>query len=157
MTTEHPAREDAQPAVARIVVGFDASPGAVAALHWAVAEAALRSARVEVVYAWQYPGLAFPEDPRPPAPDALPADVAEGLREAFAPAATPPLGCRTVEGHPGSGLVQAAAGAELLVLGVRRHHLLGAMAVGSVSQHCAAHAPCPVVLVRPPDRAGGPG
>lgn len=39
----------------RIVVGVDSSQGARAALEWALAEARLRGATVEVVHAWHAP------------------------------------------------------------------------------------------------------
>ncbi len=45
-----------------------------------------------------------------------------------------------------SALVQASSGAELLVLGSR--HLTGALAHRSVSEHVAAQARCPVLVVR---------
>jgi nucleotide-binding universal stress UspA family protein len=46
--------------VARIVVGVDASPGARRALAWAAAEARLRGAVLQVVYAYQAQHLAAP-------------------------------------------------------------------------------------------------
>ncbi|MGH8964380.1 MAG: universal stress protein [Actinomycetes bacterium] len=46
-------------------------------------------------------------------------------------------------------LLQAAEGSELLVVGSRRHgKILGAL-LGSVSQYVAAHAACPVVVIKP--------
>jgi len=42
------------PPAGRIVVGVDGSPGAQAALRWALQEARLRSAPVHVVLAWRY-------------------------------------------------------------------------------------------------------
>jgi nucleotide-binding universal stress UspA family protein len=41
-----------------IVVGLDDDPGAAAALRWAVAEARLRAARVQAVYAYNEPVVA---------------------------------------------------------------------------------------------------
>ena len=136
-----------------VVVGFDGSPGAVAAARWAAAEAALRRVDLHVVHLWQYPGLAFPhDDPRPPSPHTLPAPLEDLL--------TPVLGDHpglrvrraTIEADPGHGLVQAAAAADLLVVGRTRHHL-EVLALGSVSRHCALHATCPVVTVPPPPDA----
>lgn len=40
----------------RIVVGVDDSPQAAAALRWAITEARLRHAALEVVHAWLVPG-----------------------------------------------------------------------------------------------------
>ncbi len=46
--------------MARIVVGVDASPGALAALTWAAEEARLRLASLEVVHAYHGQALAAP-------------------------------------------------------------------------------------------------
>ena len=40
-----------------------------------------------------------------------------------------------------------AAGAELLVVGSRGHGAFAGMLLGSISQHCTQHAPCPVIVV----------
>jgi nucleotide-binding universal stress UspA family protein len=56
---------------------------------------------------------------------------------------------RTVTmGHPAKVLLDAAEGADLLVVGSRGHGGFAGMLLGSVSQHVVAHAPCPVVVVR---------
>jgi nucleotide-binding universal stress UspA family protein len=44
-------------------------------------------------------------------------------------------------------LLHAAAGAGLLVVGSRGHGTFAGIMLGSVSQHCVQHAPCPVVVV----------
>jgi nucleotide-binding universal stress UspA family protein len=45
-------------------------------------------------------------------------------------------------------LVDAARDADLLVVGSRALGGLGALLLRSVSQHCAQHAPCPVMIHR---------
>ena len=53
-----------------------------------------------------------------------------------------------VEGRVAHALVQAAKGADLLVVGNRGRGGFGGVLLGSVSFHCVSHAPCPVVVVR---------
>jgi nucleotide-binding universal stress UspA family protein len=52
-----------------------------------------------------------------------------------------------VEGHPAQVPLRAAGGAQLLVVGSRGHGTFAGIMLGSVSQHCVQHAPCPVVVV----------
>src|ERR1022692_3459788 len=52
------------------------------------------------------------------------------------------------EGNAAQVLRDAAKGADLLVVGSRGHgEFVGAL-LGSVSQQCVHHAPCPVVVIR---------
>jgi Universal stress protein family len=55
---------------------------------------------------------------------------------------------RVVKGQAGQVLVDAAEGADLLVVGGRGHGGLAGAVPGSVSRFCAHHAPCPVVIMR---------
>lgn len=55
---------------------------------------------------------------------------------------------RLVPGNPADVLIDAARGAELLVVGSRGHGTFARALLGSVSERCAMHAPCPVVIVR---------
>ncbi len=52
------------------------------------------------------------------------------------------------EGNAAQVLLEAADGADLLVVGSRGHGGFAEALLGSVSQHCVHHAPCPVVIVR---------
>ena len=49
-----------------------------------------------------------------------------------------------------------AAGADLLVVGSRSRGTLPGMLLGSVALHCAVHAPCPVMVVRPEPKPARP-
>jgi nucleotide-binding universal stress UspA family protein len=55
---------------------------------------------------------------------------------------------RVAEGRAALVLVDAAEGAELLVVGSRGHAGLAEALLGSVGQYCVHHAPCPVVIMR---------
>jgi nucleotide-binding universal stress UspA family protein len=138
--------------MARIVVGVDGSEESKAALRWAVGEARLRGASVRAVYAWSLPyvaaapGLVVPQG-----------DVADFRRdgEEMLDALVAEVGNAgvdvervAVEGGPAHVLVEAAEGADLLVVGSRGHGGFAGLLLGSVSQQVAHHAPCPVVIVR---------
>lgn len=53
-------------------------------------------------------------------------------------------------------LLDASAGAELLVVGNRGHGGFVGALLGSVSQHCLHQATCPVVVVRGAQRPSAP-
>jgi nucleotide-binding universal stress UspA family protein len=57
-----------------------------------------------------------------------------------------------VEGAPAPVLLEAAKGADLLVVGMRGHGGFVGLLLGSVSQQCAHHAPCPIAIVPPAKR-----
>ena len=138
---------------ARIVVGVDGSEPAARALRWALAEARLRGSSVRVVHAWEYPyvggGLAGI-----PIPGGMTEGIAEGaahtLDRAVADQSTDGVDVeRTlVRGPAVQALLDAAEGADLLVVGSRGHGGFAGLLLGSVSQQCAHHASCPVVIVR---------
>jgi len=52
------------------------------------------------------------------------------------------------EGSAARVLIDAVGEADLLVVGSRGHGGFTNLLLGSVSQQCAQHAPCPVVIVR---------
>jgi nucleotide-binding universal stress UspA family protein len=134
----------------RIVVGVDGSDEAITALEWALDEGRLRGAEVEVIHAFYlFPDLselaALSEQPD------MVAQAEELLRKAVEPAlATRPgvkVTTRAVQGPPARTLLDAAAGADLLVVGSRGRGGFAGLMLGSVSQQCVHHAPCPVVVV----------
>lgn len=55
---------------------------------------------------------------------------------------------RLVKGHPVEVLLSEAEGAKALVVGSRGMGGFRRTLLGSVSQQCALHATCPVVIVR---------
>jgi nucleotide-binding universal stress UspA family protein len=133
------------------VVGVDGSPPSLLALEWAARQAGLTNATLEVVTTWEWQNsigwtLPFPAD-YDPATDARKVldDILEKLYVAH-----PDLMVRSivVEGHPSPVLVEASRGADLLVVGNRGHGEFSGMLLGSVSEFCAAHAHCPVLVFR---------
>jgi nucleotide-binding universal stress UspA family protein len=139
----------------RIVVGVDGSEGASHALRWAYNEAFLRHASLEIIEAWHHPYMA---DMSGMAAAAVHADDLENANrdslDRFVDEAGPwpaevAATRRVVEGGAAGALVDAATGADLLVVGSRGRGGFGGLLLGSVSQQCAHHAPCPVVIVPP--------
>jgi nucleotide-binding universal stress UspA family protein len=139
----------------RIVVGVDSSQGSRAALRWALAQGRLTGATVEAVTAWQNPvvyGYAYGWIPTLSDADSIPAYAEKALAETVADVMGTqgqPVDIRTTvaEGPAPQVLLAAATGADLLVVGSRGHGAFAGMLLGSVSQHCAQHAPCAVVVI----------
>jgi nucleotide-binding universal stress UspA family protein len=139
----------------RIVVGVDGSEPSRDALAWAVTQAGLTGATVEAVIAWHYPYLAAGYGWAPLAVIQAPewaADaeklVTDVVNSVVDPAVSVPVTARAAEGSPAGVLLDAARGAQLLVVGSRGLGGFTEALLGSVSQHCVHHAPCPVVIIR---------
>jgi len=149
-------RKDRRGPTGRIVVGIDGSPESMLALRWALAEAKLRGVALRVVHTWAYPYIAA-GPALDPVLDADIIDNAERVAEGVARSQLDELGDARVgvdiersivEGAPAPALLEAAEGADLLVVGSRGRGGFTGLLLGSVSQQCAHHAPCPVVIVR---------
>ena len=146
--------------MARIVVGVDGSDQSCEALRWARDEARMRQATLEAVCSFHLPsgwlgmgGTTGATMATPPAVDELSDHAGEILRQIVPAVCGQDDGVevvmRSVPGHPGEVLVEASEGADLLVVGTRGHGDIGSVLLGSVATHCAHHAHCPVVVVRP--------
>ncbi|MFF7209256.1 universal stress protein [Streptomyces sp. NPDC008238] len=143
----------------RVVVGLSGSPGSLAALHRAVAEARSRSAGLLAVLAWEPPPeeFGYRRVPLPPRPFDWEQEARQRLRaaleEAFGAGAAPGLPdfrAGTGRGPAGHVLVEAAArGDDLLVVGTGSRGLLPRALRTSVARYCVAHAACPVLAVPP--------
>jgi len=137
----------------RIVVGVDGSAPSKAALAWAVRQARLTGAAVEAIIAWQYPatyGYTMPAAPEVNYNfEEIAAEVvANTIAEVGGQGEPVKISSRVVEGNAAQALLDASAGAELLVVGSRGHGGFVEALLGSVSQHCVHHATCPVVVIR---------
>jgi nucleotide-binding universal stress UspA family protein len=141
--------------MSRIVVGVDASDHAKRALAWAVAEARLREAELELVHAVHQPDIAAMPAVLPmPSHEDLVAAGEKLLEELLAEQDVAGIEVhRTVRSGGAAGvLCQAARDADLAVVGARGLGGFRGLLLGSVTQQVVAHASCPVVVVVPEDR-----
>jgi nucleotide-binding universal stress UspA family protein len=141
----------------RVIVGVDGSETARRAVRWAAREAKLRGMKLELVSAWEIPtysyvsGYGFPaisEEMTKSLTARAEGHLAEALDEARAEAREVQIETIAAEGQPAKVLVEVAKGANLLVVGSRGLGGFRELLLGSVSQQCAQHATCPVVIVR---------
>ena len=144
----------------RIVVGVDGSDGAQRALEWALEEARRRGAVLHVVTAWLHtPVVGFPEAVTLASlSDEIEADTRATADAALAKAAVAVTGSETpgVEvvmdvrrDPPVHALLDAAREATMLVVGSRGLGGFRGLLLGSISQQCAHHSSCAVVIVPP--------
>jgi nucleotide-binding universal stress UspA family protein len=152
--------------MARIAFGVDGSDASKDALRWAIDEGRLRKATVDAVYAWQVPIM--PPDVGPslaPSASALEMTalfpkleesarllVEDVVREVAGDQPDVEVRAVPVEGPPANALLDAAQGADLLVVGSRGHGHFKGMLLGSTSLHIVQHSPCPVVVLRHHDK-----
>ncbi len=140
-----------------IVVGVDGSAGSSAALEYALADAARRSSPLHVLAAapptdyWErvygFDGPPPPEDSRQRVEEQVRRQL-EGVLAAW-PGGSPEVrvDVRVRTGAPGPVLVEAAEGADELVVGHRGRGAAASALLGSVGLHCVLHASCPVTVV----------
>jgi nucleotide-binding universal stress UspA family protein len=140
-----------------VVVGVDGSEQSRQALEFAAEDARRRGASLRVVTAYDategewlvaHGGPPLDADARHTVVDnAVDAIVTEVLG---AGAAVPSVQVSVLPGPAAAVLVREAAGADLLVVGSRGLGGFRGLALGSVSQQCVLHAPCPVTVVHQP-------
>jgi nucleotide-binding universal stress UspA family protein len=144
-----------------IVVGVDGSGESQQALRWGVAEARLRDVPLRVAHAWTFGyGVGLTNTYA-----AMGATGVQAIEPSDLHRAAEHLLDRTItesgvdldglevervvaEGGPASVLLDLVTPPDLLVVGSRGHGGFTSLLLGSVSQQCAHHAPCPVVIVR---------
>ncbi|MFI9103033.1 universal stress protein [Streptomyces fildesensis] len=139
----------------RVVVGVDGSECSKSALKWAMTYARMTDATVEAITTWQNPDTyvySYGWAPGLIDISEIPASIRKNLDAAIADVSGQferpvEVLARVVEGHPAEVLLEAAVGAQLLTVGSRGHGTFAGILLGSVSQHCVQHAPCPVVVV----------
>ena len=137
-----------------IVVGVDGSPSSRKALVWAAAEAADHSADLVVLNVWEHTllppaGSVSVSERYVPDPSQRTAeDLVDEIKQALGEDPPVPVQPRVKQGNPAKVLIEESEGADLLVVGTRGHGGFRGLVLGSVSQHVAAYAECPVTVVR---------
>ena len=138
-----------------LVAAADGSDESLQAVEWAAREAVLRGAPLRIVAAASRPPRLLDLMARPDS-DYVAGLIREECDRALAAAAAraaevaPGLQVDTVPlaGPPAQAVTESGSGASMLVLGAHGTGALGSIALGSVSWNAAAHASCPVVIVR---------
>lgn len=134
---------------ARIVVGVDGSEHSLAALREADRLATALHAQLEVITCWIVPvgwidaGWIDDSGPGKEAQEIQDAALANAFGDSLPDRVTRTL----VQGQPHKTLINAAATADMVVVGSRGHGGFVGLLLGSVSTAVAAHASCPVLVV----------
>ncbi|SBT38783.1 universal stress protein [Micromonospora narathiwatensis] len=140
----------------QILVGYDGSTDAKVALNWALDEAGRSGRPVRLAYVFEWLTVAGWVGPGV-APGIWPDETArrqveELVRSAAANAAADRPGLtvhgEVFDGPPALVLQERSTEAGMLVLGSRGHGGFGGLLAGSTAVSVAAHAHCPVVVVR---------
>ena len=142
----------------KIVLGFDDSPHAQAALRWIRQQRWPDKAKVVVVSAVRAPVTAYAEVYAPAVP--FPVEVVEELtrhHEELTMRAEQELReagfdttAKVLQGDPREMIVDIARAehADLVVVGSHGRTGLSKLVLGSVASHVVAHAPCNVLVVK---------
>jgi nucleotide-binding universal stress UspA family protein len=134
-----------------ILVGIDGSAHSHHALEWAVSEAATCHAPLTVLSVGQavasYWGAAVDPDLTEKARDAAQQETDSVLGKTDGGSRPPSVTVRAVTGMPGDELLNAAADADMIVVGCRGAGGFKALRMGSVSLQVTQHAHCPVVVI----------
>jgi nucleotide-binding universal stress UspA family protein len=140
----------------RVVVGIDGAGDCENAIRWGAAEAAARGVGLHLVHAFVWAEFRVPLGPSDVAPGLRAAAdkiVAEALDLArkFEPGVS--VKADRVDGFPSPVLLAESGNADLIVIGSRDSGRALGLLVGSTGLELAAHARCPVVVVRPGEDA----
>jgi len=145
---------------APVVAGIDGSEHQRAVLAWAVAEARLRHRPLSLVHGfeWATLGASFEAAPYGAVQEIIHDDAQrvrdEALDTVRAMAPDVRVSAAVHDGSPAGLLVRASETAALLVVGHRGRGGFPGLLIGSVAAKVAAHAACPVLVVRPVTGAG---
>jgi nucleotide-binding universal stress UspA family protein len=142
----------------RILLGFDDSPHALAALRWITRQKWPTNTMVTVVSAVRTPVAAYAEvyAPAVPYPTELIEEVTRHHQELCMRAedelrrAGFQVAVKVLPGDPREALVDTARtmNADLLVVGSHGRTGIPKLVLGSVAAHVVAHAPCDVLVIK---------
>ncbi|MFJ1760115.1 universal stress protein [Amycolatopsis sp. NPDC088138] len=140
---------------ADLVVGVDGSDGALTAVRWAARAAAARRRGLRLVHATEELPVAYPHtggnfEELYELVGARGQRLLEAARAAVAevaPEVKPEVVLRPEQ--PAEGLLAESATAAMIVLGTSGQSTAARVLLGSASLALAAHAECPVALIRP--------
>lgn len=137
-----------------ILVATDFSDNAQSGLDWAIELARPHGAVIDLIHA--LPLLARSADYLPSPPDMnseLSAAALRRLDKTAARAQEQGVEIRTelIQGLPSESIVEAAAGADLIVIGTRGLTGVSHLLLGSTAERVVERAPCPVLTVHPGD------
>jgi len=139
-------------AAGRIVVGVDGSELSLAALRWAADEACRRDVGLHVVTCWSFPmlpwgpylselsGSEFDREARTIADNAIDQVLGRNYGDLD-------VTVESLDGPASVRLLEFELIAEMIVVGSRGRGGFTGLLLGSVSQHLAEHARCPVVII----------
>ncbi|HEY9310773.1 universal stress protein [Williamsia sp.] len=140
-----------------VVVGIDGSSVSDAALAAAFHHAHLRQTQLSVVHTWTdltseaVHDLNIPAEQLSSTADRAHEVVAEHLAQYAISYPQVKIEQTIIPGSPAPELLRAATHAQLLVAGSRGRGGFTGLLLGSVSQTILHHAPCPVLIVKPPN------
>ncbi|GAA2357294.1 universal stress protein [Dactylosporangium salmoneum] len=142
-----------------VVVGVDGSPNGLAAVEWAAADASRRQRPLRIVHAFAWPAMF------PPVPPHLYEEAKRESTERVLGAAVSrardvapdlDIGTEVPAEQAAAALIAASGHATAVVVGNRGLGGFSGLLAGSVGVELAAHAACPVVIVRHTVRLPGP-
>ncbi|MFB7276754.1 universal stress protein [Streptomyces hydrogenans] len=145
-----------------VLVGTDGSPSSLEAVEAAAREADRWGARLVVAHAFIWPLFRVDLEPSVYGPTEsglrrqaqIVVDTAVARARAVAPGTE--VSGELISGEPLVVLATRSKGAALVVVGSRGTGGFGGLVLGSVAVHLAAHAECPVLVVRGRGEPDGP-
>jgi nucleotide-binding universal stress UspA family protein len=137
----------------RILVGVDGSGGSRRALQWAIDEAVLRGADIDVLHAYRTEYIYYVDFP---AAHALPrldveAQAQVVVNEVLESVDNPKGVTIDIEyvnsGNPAGEMIDRSGDYEMIVLGSRGLGGIAGLLLGSVTHKVTQHARCPVTII----------